>query len=519
VNPANFKELCEQVAISVRHLRYLLEQIEWHIPKATVWAFGSRIKWSHRPESDLDLAVHCDKETARKALPKLNDALQESDLPFKVQILDFNRLPENMQENIKKNYLVLYQRQEKPLPSDWKETTLGEVAEVQTGPFGSQLHEEDYVANGTPIITVENLVNDHINHSSDTPKVSEEDKARLARYILNEGDIVFSRVGSVDRCGYVSPKEDGWLFSGRLLRVRPAKEMFNKYVFYWISQQQIKEYVRKIAVGATMPSINTELLSQVPISFPPLPEQKAIAAILSSLDDKIELLRRQNKTLETIAQALFRKWFIEEAQEDWETVRIGDFVKTNALSINNDFALEIIKYLDTSSITEGEINGVQYLNIKDLPSRAKRIVKHNDILISTVRPDQKHYGIMKRPAENLIVSTGFCVITCDTIDPHYIYILLTTVEMTEYLHLIAEGTTSAYPSLKPSDIEKIEFQRPPKEKLCAFSKYADKAWDKIDNNYSQIQTLSKLRDSLLPKLMKGEIRVKDADSLVKERIK
>ena len=91
--------------------------------------------------------------------------------------------------------------------------------------------------------------------------------------------------------------------------------------------------------------------------------------------------------------------------------------------------------------------------------------------------------------------------------------------MTEYLHLIAEGTTSAYPSLKPSDIEKIEFQRPPKEKLCAFSKYADKAWDKIDNNYSQIQTLSKLRDSLLPKLMKGEIRVKDADSLVKERIK
>jgi predicted nucleotidyltransferase len=93
VNPPNLKELAEQIAISVRHLRYLLEQIEWHVPKATVWAFGSRIKWTQRPESDLDLAVLCDKEIAQKILPKLNYSLDESDLPFKVQILDFNRLP------------------------------------------------------------------------------------------------------------------------------------------------------------------------------------------------------------------------------------------------------------------------------------------------------------------------------------------------------------------------------------------------------------------------------------------
>jgi len=80
--------------------------------------------------------------------------------------------------------------------------------------------------------------------------------------------------------------------------------------------------------------------------------------------------------------------------------------------------------------------------------------------------------------------------------------------MTDYLHSIAEGTTSAYPSLKPSDIEKIEFRLPPKDRLKTFSRYAEKAWDKIDNNYRQIQTLSKLRDALLPKLMKGEIRTK-----------
>ena len=135
-------------------------------------------------------------------------------------------------------------------------------------------------------------------------------------------------------------------------------------------------------------------------------------------------------------------------------------------------------------------------------------MKHNDVLISTVRPNQKHYGIIKNPTEDLIVSTGFCVISCEKINPHFIYILLTTKDMTEYLHSIAEGSTSTYPSLKPSDIEAIEFQLPPEKKLKAFSEYADDAWDKIDNNHIQIKTLENMRDTLLPKLMSGEIMLK-----------
>ena len=136
----------------------------------------------------------------------------------------------------------------------------------------------------------------------------------------------------------------------------------------------------------------------------------------------------------------------------------------------------------------------------------------NDVLISTVRPNQKHYGILKHPDEDIIVSTGFCVITCENIDPHFIYILLTTDGMTEYLHTIAEGSTSAYPSLKPSDIESLEFQLPPEDKLHVFSEYADNTWSKIDYNHSQIRTLEKLRDTLLPKLMSGEVRVEYGDT-------
>jgi len=107
VNPNDLEQLAEQISIPIRHLSYLLEQLKLYIPDATVWAFGSRVKGSSRTSSDLDLAVLCDKHVAQKQLPKLNEVFIESDIPFKVQLLDFNRLPVNMQENIKKKYVIL----------------------------------------------------------------------------------------------------------------------------------------------------------------------------------------------------------------------------------------------------------------------------------------------------------------------------------------------------------------------------------------------------------------------------
>lgn len=210
--------------------------------------------------------------------------------------------------------------------SVWKIKELGKIANVQTGPFGSQLHQRDYRTTGTPIITVEHLGDNRIIHHN-LPLVGEDDKIRLQKYLLKEGDIVFSRVGSVDRSVLVRKQEHGWLFSGRCLRVRcNADESFSPFISYYFQQEDFKENIRRIAVGATMPSINTEILSSISISLPPLQEQKAIAGVLSSLDDKIDLLHRQNKSLESLAETLFRQWFIEEAKEEWEVGRLGDIV-------------------------------------------------------------------------------------------------------------------------------------------------------------------------------------------------
>lgn len=177
-----------------------------------------------------------------------------------------------------------------------KTEQLNLLADIQTGPFGSQLHKEDYVAVGIPIVTVEHLGN-RVFTEQNLPMVSGEDKERLNKYVLKEGDIVFSRVGSVDRCSYVNAAHDGWMFSGRCLRVRPNEQLDALYLYYYFCLEETKQYMRNIAVGATMPSINTKLLGEVPITFPSIIQQKRIAQFLSAIDDQIENNRKINDNL------------------------------------------------------------------------------------------------------------------------------------------------------------------------------------------------------------------------------
>lgn len=173
---------------------------------------------------------------------------------------------------------------------------LGQLAEIQTGPFGSQLHKEDYVNDGTPIVTVEHL-GKRIFTEQNLPLVSEKDTVRLSKYLLTEGDIVFSRVGSVDRCSFVDSAHNGWLFSGRCLRVRANASVYPLYLYYYFCLEDTKDFIRSIAVGATMPSINTKLMSEIPIALPSMENQKRIAHLLSAFDSRIECNEKENDNL------------------------------------------------------------------------------------------------------------------------------------------------------------------------------------------------------------------------------
>lgn len=206
---------------------------------------------------------------------------------------------------------------------EMKTKALRFLSDIQTGPFGSQLHKEDYVDDGTPIVTVEHLGN-RVFTEQNLPRVSNEDKQRLSKYILKEGDIVFSRVGSVDRCSFVDSQHTGWLFSGRCLRVRPFEEISPLFLYYFFCLESTKKFMRNIAVGATMPSINTKLMGEIEVSYPDKQVQEKIANLLGAIDDKIEL---NNAINDNLAVLKFDGGYIQFAGHQFGQKRIPDFSK------------------------------------------------------------------------------------------------------------------------------------------------------------------------------------------------
>lgn len=171
---------------------------------------------------------------------------------------------------------------------------------------------------------------------------------------------------------------------------------------------------------------------------------------------------------------------------EWSMVRLGDVSKVNAQSYNSKDNWTFVNYLDTGNITKNMIDEVQFIDLSrdKLPSRAKRKVANNTIIYSTVRPNQYHYGIIKSQPKNFLVSTGFTTIDvdCQKANPNFIYYFLTHRDVTEKLQAIAEQSTSAYPSIKPSDLEDIELPLPPIEEQRKIADILSTIDARIDNN-------------------------------------
>jgi type I restriction enzyme S subunit len=267
------------------------------------------------------------------------------------------------------------------------------------------------------------------------------------------------------------------------------------------------------------------LSSYVPL----LDEQESIAKILSCLDRKIENLRKQNETLEAIAQTLFKHWFIDfefpnadgkpykssggamepselgKTPAGWRVGSLGDAVKVNAESIGKGYPHKNIEYVDISSVGVGVLEGTTSYQLKKAPSRARRLVKHGDVIWSGVRPNRKSYFFIAHPPGNLVVSTGFITLTPNLIPSSYLYSWVTTDSFVEYLTFNASG--SAYPAVKAEHFEIANILLPDKLNLSRFHAVVDPMREKIQQNSQQIQTLTKTRDVLLPKLMSGKLRI------------
>ena len=426
---------------------------------------------------------------------------------------------------------------------------LGNIAISQTGPFGSQLHEEDYVSEGTPIVTVEHLGDTNFTHQN-LPFVSEADTKRLSKYILIEGDIVFSRVGSIDRNVYVDKNHEGWMFSGRCIRVRADKNKVNpRYLSYYFKQNSFKKMMMNLAVGATMPSLNTKIMNSIELDLLPRENQDKIANILSAIDDKIQINNQINQELETIAKTLYDYWFVQfdfpyqngkpyksqggkmvyhpelkrEIPEGWGMTTFSSWISDNKTGDWGKETSEGNYKLEVDCIRGADINGLSGNGKIDMPTRfileknKNKLLTDFDIVIeisggSPTQSTGRIVGISENVLNRFelpLICSNFCkAVSLNEQETFYNFVYEWKNLYDNGVLFSWEGKTSGIKNLLfDSFVANYHIAQPPIDLMKQFFDFASSVDKKTQLLLKQNQELTQLRDWLLPMLMNGQVKV------------
>jgi type I restriction enzyme S subunit len=371
--------------------------------------------------------------------------------------------------------------------SSWRECKLGEIAlKIGSGatPRGGG---DSYKESGISLIRSQNILDFKFSMNG-LAYIDDEQADGLKNVTVEENDILLNITGdSVARCCIVPNKILPARVNQHVSIIRPDSSKAD-YRFIFYNLQLIKEeLLQQSEIGATRNALTKWMIENLDIYLPPLEEQKAIAEVLSSLDDKIDLLHRQNKTLEELAQTLFRQWFIEEAGDDWEEGCIGD--------------IAILKSGKSRPKEESIINEIPIYGGNGILGYTNHYNAENEsIIIGRVGAYCGSLYLENQPiwvSDNALLAKP-----TEEIYSKYLFYVLKISE----LNSMAEG--SSHPLLTQGLIKSIPIVLPPKEQLISFNIQVN-SWNKKSNlNKRQIQTLENLRDTLLPKLLSGEVRVK-----------
>lgn len=279
-----------------------------------------------------------------------------------------------------------------------------------------------------------------------------------------------------------------------------------RFVYYLLKNIDFSNYNS----GSAQPSLNRNFIYPIPVKVPSLPTQRLIADILSAYDDLIENNTRRIRILEEMAQTIYQEWFErvdkESLPKGWELVNLSEIADVNSTSIKNGNEPEEINYVDIASVSTGKIDTIQPMKFSEAPGRARRIVRHGDVIWSTVRPNRKSYSLIINPPDNMIVSTGFAVLRAKTVPSSYLYLATTTEDFAGYLTNHATG--SAYPAVNSSDFENAKIVLPPKELLSEFDNIVSPMFILRETLLGKNANLRQTRDLLLPRLVSGEIELK-----------
>lgn len=445
--------------------------------------------------------------------------------------------------------------------NNWKYEKLSKLCiRIGDGLHGTPEYSEQsdiYFINGN------NLKNGNIEINENTKKVSQVELNN--NFIpLDNNSLLMSINGTL---GNMSFYRDEKVMLGKSSAYLNFKTSINKFYYYYFQLQGVQEHFHNVATGSTIKNLSLKSIQDFEVPVPSENEWKKIAKVLSDLDAKIELNNKINAELEAMAKTLYDYWFVQfdfpaklpstslrltssdidavslsevevpyktsggkmvwneelkrEIPEGWEINSLSSLVDCNKWTIKKDNSFTEINYLDTSSLTNNVIYDIQKITCETekVPSRAQRVISKNDILYSTVRPNQCHFGIIKDPMPNMIASTGFAQLRSKSkfVSNELIYTFLSSKIVTTRLQQIADTAVSAYPSISHNDILGLKIVLPHENRiLLKTNSLLGDVFMKISLNQKENQQLASLRDWLLPMLMNGQVRVGDVEEVLRQ---
>lgn len=539
--------------------------LQKHVPQYAVWAFGSRAKWSAKEYSDLDLAVITDKPLPLSIRAALDEDFSESDLPWKVDVVDWASTNASFQKIIEKDKVVVQEarvsghllpsERDLSMANEWPTVRIEDIAEkIAMGPFGSNIKVETFVETGVPVISGTHLHGIRLK-DGEFNFVTDKHAEKMKNSNVFRGDVIFTHAGNIGQIAYIPPDSqyERYVISQRQFYLRcdlsKADPAFVSYFFH-SNDGQHKLLANASQTGVPSIARPSSYLKTIELSLPPLTEQRTIAHILGTLDDKIELNRKQNETLEAMARALFKAWFVDfepvrakmegrwqrgqslpglpahlydlfpdrlveselgEIPEGWKLTSLAEFSSLNPESWTKRTRPQEILYVDLSNTKWGHVESVTKYETADAPSRAQRVLRPLDTIVGTVRPGNGSYALISD--DNLTASTGFAVLRpLQREYSEFVYLAATGRENIERLSNLADG--GAYPAVRPEIVSATQVPRTGEELINEFSRQVSLMLVGIAGNERQSLTLAQLRDTLLPKLISGELRVPDAVRII-----
>ncbi|QLF94900.1 restriction endonuclease subunit S [Pseudomonas sp. ABC1] len=362
------------------------------------------------------------------------------------------------------------------------------------------------------------------------------------------GDIILTNKGSQNGAVCLVPNPVDFCIAQDMVALRAdAKKLYPLYLFAALRSDLVQQRIRALNVDAVIPHLKKTDFDKLLIPLPGSEIQRWVGDCYFQLSSRIELLRETNATLEAIAQALFKSWFVdfdpvrakaegrqpegmdatstalfpdsfEESElglvpKGWACGALSDLANLNPESWTAKTRPETVAYVDLANAKENVIAEIADYRFDDAPSRARRVLRDGDTIIGTVRPGNRSFAFIANAAKNFTGSTGFAVLRPKSSESmEFVYLAATSDANIEYLTHIADG--GAYPAIRPEVVAGLATTIPPTQILLAFHQIAKPLFASLAGNHEQAQTLTQLRDTLLSRLISGQLRLPEAERVV-----